>query len=135
VRSLLREGLDHITTWTHVVNALGYCQRHTWEMGRFEVQHHGSALSTSNVYTDLVRVVCGRLADYAKRAAAVPHSRWRRVLDRLLCHHRGLPLPDELQPQESCRVCQIGEQGEFEAEGGDFTLVSMNDTCHLCSTS
>jgi hypothetical protein len=34
------------------------------------------------------------------------------VLDRLLRRHRGLPLPYELQPQESCRVCQIGEQAE-----------------------
>jgi hypothetical protein len=42
-----------------------------------------------------------------------------------LCDVPNAPRPDPTTPDEAGNACF------FEAEGGDFTLVSMNNTWHL----
>jgi hypothetical protein len=109
---LLWENVNDGATRMRIIRSLGFCPRHTWQMGRMETHHFGEAFGNSIIYENLVEVVRKRLARYVRRAQAEQRSRWRLWLDRVLQRPRRPLFPDDLRPQATCRVCQTGEQTE-----------------------
>ncbi len=109
---LLWENVNDGTTRQHIVASLGFCPRHTWQMGRIETKNFGDAFGNSIIYENLVEIVRNRLAQYMRRAQADQRSKWRQWRDQLLRRPGRLPSPAELQPQTNCRVCHTGEQTE-----------------------
>ena len=109
---LLWENVNDGTTRMQIVNSLGFCPKHTWQMGRIETKNFGDAFGNSIIYENLVEIVRDRLTRYVHRTQAKQRSRWQGYLDRLLRRPQRLPFPAELQPQAICRVCQTGEQSE-----------------------
>lgn len=108
LQHLLWENVNDAVTRVHLTASLGYCPRHIWQLGQMEVEKFGDALGNSILYEDLARVVNDRLARYlrcAEAQARPPRWRWLRRLTHW--RHRR-PAPDELQPEATCRVCQVG---------------------------
>lgn len=111
LRSLLWENVNDPTTRDWIRRSMGFCPRHTWQMGRMEVEAFGSALGNSIIYEDLVGMVRRQLAHYVRRTDANRRSIWRRWLGPFLgCS--WMPKKAQLQSEAACRVCQIGLQTE-----------------------
>ncbi len=107
IRSLLWESVNDSVTRGHFIGSLGYCPQHTWQIGLVEKERFGSPLGNAILYEHLSRVVQEQLAAYAHR------MNWTRQKRRLhtFWHRSSQSLnPQELQPREPCRVCQMGEQ-------------------------
>ncbi len=109
---LLWENVNDGATRMQIVASLGFCPRHTWQMGRIETERFGDALGNSIIYESLTGVVHNRLASYLRRSQADERSKWRRLIDHFLRRPRRPPFPDEIQPEAECRVCRMRKQTE-----------------------
>jgi len=86
----LWENVNDAGVRVKLVNSLGFCRRHAWQLQAMEERVWGDGLGTAIVYEDLVR-----------RAHA--------ALQNSTNHNR---VPSGLRPRAQCRVCEIGENTE-----------------------
>jgi hypothetical protein len=71
---LLWENVNDGATRMQIIRSLGFCPRHTWQMGRMETHHFGDAFGNSIIYENVVEVVRKRLARYVRRVQADERS-------------------------------------------------------------
>ncbi len=112
IRMLLWESVNDPQTRDHFIAALGYCERHTWQVGLVENEQFGCPLGNAIMYEHLAGKVHSRLVAYALRMKWTRRPLWRRWLTLLWPWARRRLSAAELRPQEPCRICQIGERSE-----------------------
>ncbi len=109
ITNVVSESVNDTSTWMHIVASLGYCPKHTWQMGLLENRELGDALGNSIIYERLVKVVEYHLSQYIHQNQSRHQSRFVKQLTWLLRSKRSRS-PDPFEPliHEKCRVCQVG---------------------------
>lgn len=115
---LLWENVNDFTTRLHLVNSLGFCPKHTWQMYHAEVDMFGDGLGVSIIYEHLTRLIMDGLSGFeASLPMSAPErpSWWQRAWLRLRAAMRRTPSSprlDGLAPHEECRVCFYANRTE-----------------------
>ncbi len=120
--SLLWENVNDGVTRAHIVNALGFCREHAWQLVDTEQREFGGGLGTGILYEDLAqRALCGLDELRSNERAPAPVKsvkRARAALSEWLGRKRSgrwnVAFPQGLAASEDCRVCQVA-QGTEEA--------------------
>lgn len=112
IRAILREYVNDAETYQMLDVSLGFCPRHTWQMGSMEIDEFGSALGNSIIYERLIEQVKNRLAKYKDRVRSTHRSRFQERLHRFFRQKQNVFFPDDLQAKAKCGVCRMCEQAE-----------------------
>ena len=100
----------------HLVNALGFCHAHAWQLQETEQNQFGSGLGTAIVYEDLMRHALANIGRLQAKRERSWFTRTRRLLGERLAPETGRArrraLPGGLVPREECRVCVTGRSTE-----------------------
>jgi len=109
---LLWENVNDFTTRLHLVNSLGFCPEHTWQVYHTEVDKFGDGFGISIIYEHLTRLIVEGLYNFQTSlpANAPVHGHWwQRAWGRLRSTVRRtasqVPHLDGLVPGEECRAC------------------------------
>jgi len=111
MHSLLWEHVNDDATRNHLRASLGCCGRHTWQIGRMEVDGFGSALGNGIIYQDLLGQVRSRLDEHRRRAGGYGQRPTRAPIRS----RRRWPWesPESLLgPLDPCLICTVGERAE-----------------------
>jgi len=113
IENTIYENVNDSSTWINILASLGYCPKHTWQMGLMEKGEFGDALGNSIIYERLVKVVENHLSQYIHHNQSRHQSRFLQQLNRLLrCKRTHSQDPFEPLVHAKCRVCQMGDGTE-----------------------
>jgi len=115
--NLLHENVNDATTRNHIIASLGYCPKHTWQMGMMEREKYSDALGNSIIYENLVKVVQSRITLYLEERKQGQKPGALKSFLSLLPFSEKIGNSSKSNSLEAsvkakCRVCQLGEQTE-----------------------
>ncbi len=111
---LLLERVNDGETRDHLSASLGFCPKHTWEMGLLDLATYEEPVKNSMIYEYLVKYMLNQLSRYRKEE--ISREKGARGWFRRLIRKRR-PYAFEQDPfarviSKGCYVCQVGEQDE-----------------------
>lgn len=112
--NLLLEHVNDGETRDNIIASLGYCDKHTWELGLLDLATYKVAVKNSMIYEYLVKSTLHHLIEYRQKE----ESREKGINGWFLrLFRKKLPVAFEQEPfapmiVKGCYVCQVGEQYE-----------------------
>jgi len=109
--------LNHVTDGEIAVNiaaSLGFCPKHTWEMGLLDLATYEEPVKNGMVYETLVKKTLHKLITYRQKEEAREHG-INREYRRLFRKEHPAAFEQEPFAQMTvkvCYVCQVGEEEE-----------------------
>lgn len=110
IRSIIADHVNDPASRVHIINSLGYCPRHSWQIVEVEKQQDGETLGSGIIYEHLTKVIIERLDDlrrYPKTLARTNNltQRFEKLLPSRLAS-------SPLRTETPCRVCVMGAESD-----------------------
>ncbi len=110
IRSIIADHVTDPASRVHIINSLGYCPRHSWQISEVEKQQDGESLGTGIIYEHLTKVILERLEDLRRYPKTLAHTNplAKRIEQFLPARRPSAPLRTETP----CRVCVMGAESD-----------------------